>query len=44
MNPTAIALSIGIILGMILFFVCMGTGLLDKLLASMENWFSWFSR
>lgn len=39
MNPTAQAFGIGIILGVILFFILARAGLIDKLLASMNKWF-----
>lgn len=39
MNPIAQAFGIGIVLGIILFFVLARAGLIDKWLASMDKWF-----
>lgn len=39
MNETAQALGIGTLIGIVLFFVLAGFGVIDKLIASVENWF-----
>lgn len=39
MNPIAQAFGIGIVLGIILFFILARAGLIDKLLVSMDKWF-----
>jgi predicted RND superfamily exporter protein len=39
MSPIAQAFGIGMILGIILFFVLAGFGLIDKLIASIDKWF-----
>jgi predicted RND superfamily exporter protein len=39
MNPVAQAFGIGIILGIILFFILARVGLIDKLLVSIDKWF-----
>lgn len=39
MSQTAMALGIGTILGLVLFFVLAAFGLIDKLIASIDGWF-----
>lgn len=39
MNPIAQAFGIGIILGIILFFILARIGLIDKFLVSLDKWF-----
>lgn len=39
MSQTAMALGIGTIIGIIIFFVMASLGLIDKLIASIEGWF-----
>ncbi|ADE12105.1 hypothetical protein [Sideroxydans lithotrophicus] len=39
MNATAQAFGIGIILGIIVFFILAKFGVIDKLLVSMDKWF-----
>jgi hypothetical protein len=39
MNATAQAFGIGIILGIIAFFILAKFGVIDKMLASMDKWF-----
>lgn len=40
MNPVAQAFATGIILGLLLFFVLAYLGLIDRLIKSMEHWFT----
>jgi predicted RND superfamily exporter protein len=39
MNPIAQAFGIGIIIGIILFFILARIGLIDKFLKSIDKWF-----
>ena len=39
MSPIAQAFGIGMILGIVLFFVLAGFGVIDKLIVSMNKWF-----
>lgn len=39
MNPIAQGLGIGIISGLVLFFVCARLGYIEKLMDMMDRWF-----
>jgi len=39
MSPIAQAFGIGILLGIVLFFILAGFGLIDKLLVKIDGWF-----